>query len=397
MGLTFPQARRRVGRAWFAIYNRRVNRPLLGGLSPRAFLARYWQRRPLLVRNALPGFRPPAGRALLERLSARDDVESRLVLQRPAGWRVEHGPFTRARLARLPRADWTLLVSGLNLHLPAADALMRRFAFLPQARLDDVMVSLAAPGGGVGPHADAYDVFLLQGTGRRVWRIARPQAFAEMPDAPLKLIEGFEPEEEYLLEPGDLLYLPPGWGHEGVALEACTTYSIGFRAPGGAELCTAFLDWLQARGFADRRYRDPGIAPATRSAQLPKAMIAHARGALAAIRWTPREAAQFLGMTLSTPKPLVAFTQRRPPPAAAFARRLARSIVVLDARSQLLHDGATFYVNGECLRPAARARAALARLADARRAPGSALARAGLATLLREWYGHGWISLVPAR
>ncbi|HEY5636793.1 MAG TPA: cupin domain-containing protein [Burkholderiales bacterium] len=374
-----------------------MNRSLLGGLSPRAFLARHWQQRPLLVRNALPDFRPPAGRALLERLSARDDVESRLVLRRKAGWQVEHGPFTRARLARLPRADWTLLVSGLNLHLPAADALLRRFAFLPQARLDDVMVSLAAPGGGVGPHADAYDVFLLQGTGRRVWRIARPQAFAEVPDAPLKLIDGFEPEEEYLLEPGDLLYLPPGWGHDGVALDTCTTWSIGFRAPGGAELCTGFLDWLQARGFADRCYRDPGIAPTTRSAQLPKSMIAHARRSLSAIRWTPREAAQFLGMTLSTPKPLVVFTQHRMPAAAAFARRLARSAVVLDARSQLLHDGATFYVNGESLRPPARARAALARLADARRAPGPALARAGLAALLREWYGHGWISLVPAR
>lgn len=397
MELTILQAPPRRCRIGFAAYNRGVNRALLGGLTPRTFLARHWQRRPLLVRGALPGFRPPAGRALLERLSRRDEVESRLVLRRPAGWQVEHGPFTRARLARLPRADWSLLVSGLNLHLPAADALLRRFAFLPQARLDDVMVSLAAPGGGVGPHADAYDVFLIQGTGRRIWRIARPQAFAEIPDAPLKLIDGFEPEEEYLVEPGDLLYLPPGWGHEGVALEACTTYSIGFRAPGGAELCTAFLDWLQARGFADRRYHDPGIAPAARSAQLPKSMIAHARRALAAIRWTPREAAAFLGMTLTTPKPLVAFTQRRAPPAAAFARRLARCAVVLDARSQLLHDGATFFLNGECLRPPARARSALARLADARRAAGAPLARAGLAPLLREWYGHGWISLVPAR
>jgi len=380
-----------------APYNRPVTRTLLGWLSPRAFLARHWQRRPLLVRGALPAFRNPVGRATLERLATRDDVESRLVLQQRARWRLEHGPFPRHRFTRLPGSHWTLLLSGLNHHVPAAEALLRRFAFLPQARLDDVMVSHAAPGGGVGPHVDAYDVFLIQGAGRRVWRIARPQAFAEVADAPLKRIDGFIPDEEYLVEPGDLLYLPPGWGHEGVALDACTTYSVGFRAPGGVELCTAFLDWLHERGFADRLYRDRGIAPTTQAARLPDTLITHARKSLAAIRWTPREAAQFLGRTLTTPKPLIVFTSRRLPSATVFAQRLARGRVVLNPRTQLLYAGTRFYINGETCAPPARARSALARLADARHAPGTALARAGLASLLREWYGHGWLSIMLAK
>src|SRR5262249_39683694 len=155
-----------------------------------------------------------------------------------------------------PGADWTLLVNGVNHHAAAAERLLRRFAFLSQARLDDVMVSYAAPGGGVGPHVDSYDVFLVQGAGRRLSRIEPPREFPLVEGAPLKLIEGFAPEDEYLLEPGDLLYLPPGWGHDGIALDECFTCSVGFRAPRGAELGAAFLDYLHERGMPDAQYRD---------------------------------------------------------------------------------------------------------------------------------------------
>ncbi len=224
---------------------------LLGGQTPHAFMRAHWQKRPLLVRRALPGFRGVIARRALERLAARDDVESRLIECSRNRWRVTHGPLTRTRLARAGSTDWTLLVQGLNLHLEAADRLLRRFAFLPQARLDDVMVSYAAPGGGVGPHADSYDVFLLQGEGRRVWRLARPRDWVFAADAPLKLIEDFRADDEYLLEPGDMLYLPPGWGHEGVALEPCFTYSIGFRAPQGAELAAAGVQATAVVGDLD--------------------------------------------------------------------------------------------------------------------------------------------------
>jgi len=215
---------------------------LLGGLSPKEFLQRHWQKRPLLVRRALPGFRGVIAKRPLFALASSDEVESRLVERRGAHWRVTHGPISQDRFKQTRARDWTLLVNGVNQHAAPAEQLLRRFAFLPQARLDDVMVSYAAPGGGVGPHVDSYDVFLVQGAGRRLWRIERARRFSLVERAPLKLIEDFSPQEEYLLEPGDLLYLPPGWGHDGIALGECFTCSVGFRAPRGAELGAAFLD-----------------------------------------------------------------------------------------------------------------------------------------------------------
>jgi 50S ribosomal protein L16 3-hydroxylase len=191
-------------------------------------------------------------------LAARSDIESRLVERRGNKWQVTHGPLSQSRLRRAGARNWTLLVNGVNYYSARAEALLRRFSFIPQARLDDVMVSYAAPGGGVGPHFDSYDVFLVQAAGRRLWRLARPQHFALVPDAPLSLIDGFRAQEEYLLEPGDMLYLPPGWGHDGVALDAYFTCSIDFRAPAGAELAVGFLDYLHERGLPVPATATPG-------------------------------------------------------------------------------------------------------------------------------------------
>jgi len=375
-------------------YNPAVRKLVLGGLSPQRFLARHWQRRPLLVRGALPEFRDLLDRKGLARLVARDDVESRLVEHRHGRWAVTHGPLTRARLRRAGPVDWTVLVSGLNLHLPAAERLLRRFDFVPQARLDDLMLSVAAPGGGVGPHEDAYDVFLLQGSGRRRWRLCRPRRFRFVRGAPLRLIENFAADEELLAEPGDLLYLPPGWGHDGVALEPCTTYSIGFRAPPGKALGAAFLDWLHARGLPGGRYRDPGLRLSRHPARVPRAMLDFAADRLARIRWTRRDVARFLGEYLSTPKPQTVFDPpRRALGRAAFDARLRRAAVVLDARTQLLALGTTLFVNGEPLDlPAPRRRVLLA-LADARRLEGARLARVALGDLLYVWYRQGYLHL----
>ncbi|MDH4094593.1 MAG: cupin domain-containing protein [Betaproteobacteria bacterium] len=355
---------------------------LLGGLSARQFLRRYWQKRPLLVRGALPGFRGVASRAQLAALAGRPDVESRLVRRRGGRWHVVHGPLECTGLAR----NATLLVSGVNLHRAAADALLRRFHFLPQARLDDVMVSWAGTGGGVGPHVDSYDVFLVQGAGRRVWRLQRPRAWRMVEGAPLRLIADFAPDEEFLVEPGDVLYVPPGWGHDGVALEECQTCSVGLRAPLGEELAAAFLDFLHERGLPRARYRDPGLRPARHSAQIPAAMFAHAAGVLARIRWTRRDVGEFLGRYLTTPKPhVVFFPPRRPLPRAAFARRLRRAPVALDRRSLMLYRGAQVYLNGEALvaRPALRA------LADRR----SARLPSSLAETAYGWYLSGYLHL----
>ena len=314
----------------------------LGGLSPRAFLRRYWQKRQLLVRRALHGFRGAIGKSALFSLAARRDVESRLVKRRGNDWRVGSGPFSRSSLEETGARNWTLLVNGVNHHAAAAERLLRRFAFLPQARLDDVMVSYAAPGGGVGPHFDSYDVFLVQGAGRRIWRLSRKGAFSCEPQAPLRLIRDFVPDEEYLLEPGDLLYLPPGWGHDGVALDECFTCSVGFRAPRGAELAAAFLDYLHERGFADAQYRDPDLRASVGGARIDPRMVSFAARQLGKVQWKRADVEDFLGRYLTLPKPNVVFNSK------AFSR--SRTIE-LHPKTQLLYSGSRFFVNGESFVP----------------------------------------------
>jgi 50S ribosomal protein L16 3-hydroxylase len=213
---------------------------LLGGISPADFMSRYWQRKPLLIRQAIPGIRPALDYAELKRMARRDDVESRLIWREEDEWCMEHGPF--ARLPRAGEPGWTLLVQGVDLHDDATAALMQQFRFIPDARLDDIMISIATDGGGVGPHFDSYDVFLLQAAGRREWRIGRQRDLGLKPDLPLKILERFEPEQSWVLEPGDMLYLPPQVAHDGIAQGDCMTISVGFRAPDRATLARGMLE-----------------------------------------------------------------------------------------------------------------------------------------------------------
>ena len=341
---------------------------LLGGLTPREFLRRHWQKRPLYVRGAVPRFTGVLDEPQLFTLARRDDVESRIVQRKGRRWQTVHGPFAEV-VAK--RRDWTLLVSGVNLHNARADALLRRFSFIPQARLDDVMVSFATRGGGVGPHVDSYDVFLLQGAGRRHWRVW---------GADKKALE-------YLAETGDLLYLPPGWRHDGVALERCFTYSIGFRAPRGAELGAAFLDWLHERGLPDAAYRDPRLEPTSRPAQIPREMIRFAQTIMEKVRSSRADASAVLGRYLTTPKPHVVFRPGRS------QRPLARAAVQLDPKTQLLYSGNRFYLNGECITVGKEDSALLRELADRRQLPGARLARAPLADLVYDWHRAGYVRL----
>jgi 50S ribosomal protein L16 3-hydroxylase len=340
---------------------------LLGGLTPRDFLQRHWQKRPLFVRGALPRFAglwdEKSAASALRALAVRDDVESRIVERRATRWETVHGPFKRISLGN---RNATLLVSGVNLHVAAADRLLRRFHFIPQARLDDVMVSYATPGGGVGPHVDSYDVFLLQGPGRRRWRVGR---------------------NTYMAEPGDMLYVPPGWKHDGVALEACFTYSIGFRAPRGAELGAAFLDWLHERGLRDAVFRDPDRLPVRSPALIPSELVDFTNRVVSRISWSKPDLTRFLGEYLTLPKPHVVFRPGR-------SRRAAgRSRVRLDPKTQLLYRGARFFINGEGVNVPLRAGAALRELADRREASGARLARAGLAELICGWQRLGYLHL----
>ena len=371
---------------------------LLGGRSPAAFLARYWQRRALLVRGAFPQFRELSVFANRERLFAlalRDDVESRLVTRSGSRYMLAQGPFRRADLRRLPPRNWTLLVSGVNLADRDADRLLRRFAFLPWARLDDLMVSIAAPGGGVGPHVDSYDVFLLQAAGRRRWRYGRQRDLALRGNVPLKLLERFAPTRDETLGPGDLLYLPPDYAHDGVAVDTCITCSIGFRAPLWQELAEAFLDHLRDRIALGGRYADPGLRPRSHPGEIDAAMRRQVTTALKRIRIDATEIASFLGCWLTEPKPLVRFD----PPAhlarSAFARRIARNGVALDRRTQMLYDHTTLYVNGEAMALPRIDAASLVELADRRRLAADACNRLAPATLalLHGWHRHGYLEL----
>jgi 50S ribosomal protein L16 3-hydroxylase len=333
-----------------------VNSKLLGGLTPRAFLARHWQKRPLFVRRAIAAPALIDERALTA-LAHRDEVESRIVQRRGHRWSTEHGPFARIKAGKI---NWSILVNGVNHHFAAADELLRCFSFVPQARLDDVMVSYATPGGGVGPHIDSYDVFLIQGSGRRRWRIGR---------------------RIFVAEPGDLIYVPPGLRHDGVALEPCFTYSIGFRAPRGAELGAAFLDWLHERGLRDARYRDPGLRPASQPGRIPPELTTFARKFLATIRWTHADVARFLGEYLTQPKPHVVFR----------SRSAQGAWIRLDAKTQLLYSGKRFFINGEPFSLPVRDRASMRELADRR---GIAARRlASQSRLIREWRRAGWLRL----
>jgi 50S ribosomal protein L16 3-hydroxylase len=367
---------------------------LLGGLSATAFLRRCWQKEALLVRRAVAGFTGPFGAGDLFALARRDDVESRLVVREGARWTLRQGPFRRADLKALPESNWTLLVQGANLVSPDGDALLRRFAFLPYARLDDLMVSYAAPGGGVGPHVDSYDVFLLQGFGRRRWRYGRQDDLALKPGLPLKILRRFTPKRSAVLEPGDMLYLPPHCAHDGVALDACTTYSIGFRAASVTELAVAFLDFLRDEIELPGRYTDPDLAPVREPAEIGGPMRQRCERMLRRIRWDRTTIARFVGCWLSEPKPNVFFDPPHAPlPRTSFRVRAARQGLRLDIRTQLLYDPTHLFINGTSVPWPASGGEALKRLANARalspRAAGTMPSSAS--TILYDWYLHGYL------
>ena len=323
-----------------------VSTDALGGRSQAAFLRRYWHKQALLVRGAKPRFTGWLSQRDLVALACRDDVESRLVIHDSRRWSLAQGPFRRGDFSGLPERDWTLLVHGVNLVDDAGDALLREFSFIPYARLDDLMVSYAAPGGGVGPHYDSYDVFLLQGFGRRRWRYGRQRDLALKPGLALKILARFTPQHDAVLAPGDMLYLPPSSAHDGSAVDACTTYSIGFRAGNFTELAQGLLDHLRDRIAIEGRYADPDLTPSTHPARIDPRMQRRIARTLARMRFTPTMIAEFLGSHLTEPKPHVAFTRRKAPAIGRFAKAIASHGVRLDRKTQLLYDAHRFYLNG---------------------------------------------------
>jgi 50S ribosomal protein L16 3-hydroxylase len=384
---------------------------LLGGRTPAEFMRRYWQRKPLLIRAAIPDFKPPVSIAAVKRLARRDDVESRLIWRENGEWQMEHGPF--ARLPKAGEPDWTLLAQGVDLHDDAAAELMHRFRFVPDARLDDVMISIASDGGGVGPHFDSYDVFLLQAAGTREWRIGRQRDLSLRPDLPLKILEHFEPEETYVLEPGDMLYLPPQVAHDGIAIGGdCMTISIGFRAPDRATLARGMLeaaaDQVMARAglpagpYADPPlpgprlaglYRDPGQPAVERPAALPDPLVAAALDAVATLRFDEALASRFLGCWLTEPPAAAVFDAAPDDVIDLRDTWPAAGRLVLDRRTRMLYRGRQLFINGETA--AIAATAFLQRLADARALdcadPRCARLGESEREALAQWLEDGWI------
>ncbi len=372
----------------------RASLTLLGGLTPRQFLRDHWQKKPLLVRGAIPGFRGIVARAEIFTLARKAQAQSRLISQRRGKWQLDHGPFSKTQLQQLPRSNWTLLIQDLNHFIDAGVTLLRQFSFIPYARLDDLMVSYAAPGGGVGPHFDSYDVFLLQGEGTRRWRISQQKELSLIPDLPLKILHSFRPEQEWQLHPGDMLYLPPGYAHEGVAITDCATYSIGFRAPSAQELAFNFLNHAQDELALDGMYADPDLKAQRHPAEIGSAMVKKTAQIIRRLSWTKSDYVLFLGKYLTEPKSHVFFV----PPADPieienFRRSVLRHGAVLDRKSRLLTHDAWAFMNGDRISIPPQSSALLRELSDSWMIqPRSRIDRKSLA-LLYAWYCDGYLQL----
>jgi 50S ribosomal protein L16 3-hydroxylase len=360
--------------------------PLLGGLTPQQFMRRHWQKKPLLIRQAIPGFEPLLGRAALFELASQEAVESRVIEHQAKGWKLRHGPFARKALPPVSRPAWTLLVQSVDTHVQSAHELLQRFRFVPDARLDDLMISWASQGGGVGPHYDSYDVFLLQASGQRRWRIGRQKDLSLQPNVPLKILSHFEPEEEFVLNPGDMLYLPPKWAHDGIAETAdCMTYSVGFRVPQRGGLAGELVQRMAEAWEDETLYRDPKQAATNQPGAIPEALIDFSVDGLQRLLADRQSLACALGEVMTEPKPRVWFEE----PTQAWSV----GAVVLDRRTRMMHDRHHVFINGESFLAGGADARLMRELADRRSLSFQQVAKASndAQALMAQWFESGWI------
>ncbi len=397
---------------------------LLGNLTPTQFMRRHWQKKPLVVRQAITAGLPVMSRAALFRLAALEDVESRLITQQqrsaksagaaspaPLGaqWAMQSGPFPARSLPPLSLPAWTLLVQGVDLHDGLVHELLQQFRFIPDARLDDVMISFATPEGGVGPHFDSYDVFLLQTSGRRRWRISCQKDLRLQEGVPLKILQNFQADQEFVLEAGDMLYLPPRYAHDGVAVALnddgtpssdCITCSIGFRAPAKAELAAELLHRMADFDLQEDHdeevggksvlhlYKDPDQSATTTPAELPASLKNFAHQAVLEALKNPLALACVLGEYLTEPKPSVWFEESGQSMAWSEPTWLQ-----LDVRTRMMYDAQYVFINGESHRARGADAKLMWRLADNRALTPKELKRASpdAISLLTDWAAAGWI------
>ena len=314
-------------------------RTLLGGLTPAQFLSQHWQKSPLLIRGALPGFVSPLEPDDLAGLACEEGIEARLVEEHgpDKAWQVSHGPFDEETFSRLPVSGWSLLVQAVDHYVPEVAELLEAFDFIPRWRLDDIMVSYAPPGGSVGAHVDQYDVFLLQASGRRRWQLGgTPGNDARLiPGIDLRILEDFmvEAGQDWVLEPGDMLYLPPGVAHHGISdADDCLTFSIGFRAPSSDEVVTSFADYIGEQLGDSQRYGDADLQPPAAIGELDDQAIARVRALLLDAIDRPEQMAQWFGRAMTQPKYL---DQLVPPESPSDPNDLRAA---LESGSELTHS-----------------------------------------------------------
>ncbi|MEI7843146.1 MAG: cupin domain-containing protein [Gallionellaceae bacterium] len=370
---------------------------LLGGLTVEEFLRDYWQKKPLLIRQAVPGFKGFLNPQQLIELSCLEDAQARLVKNTKEKWTLAHGPFESSKMAKL-RGKWTVLVQGVNHALPEATELLKHFNFIPHARLDDLMVSYAPKGGGVGPHFDPYDVFLLQGLGHRRWQISTQADRSLIPGAPLRILQKFNVEQEWVLEAGDMLYLPPQCGHNGIAEDDCMTYSIGFRTPAYQELAEQFLVYLQDRIVVEGTYADPDLQAQSHPSEISESMLQKVSMAIRAVQWDDEDVANFLGSYLSEPKPHIYFEAKHKPLAATkFLQALQTRGASLHLKTQMLCYDKTVFMNGDSYQVGKKSYAILRELADSRNLSPAVKLTSESEQLLYEFYLDGYLDLSPSK
>ena len=269
------------------------------------FLRNNWQNKPILIRNAWRSWSNPLEPDELAGLACEEGIESRLVIRLADGWILEHGPLPAERFGEVGNQPWTLLVQSVDHHVPAVAALLEPLRFIPNWRVDDVMVSYAVDGGGVGAHFDQYDVFLVQGLGARRWQIGErcDEATELLPHDDLRLLAKFEPTDEWILEPGDMLYVPPGFAHNGIAVgDDCMTYSIGFRAPSRGELIAGWAQSVVAELEDDDRYADPDLALQDNPGEISAEALAQMQAMVAERLLDPEGFSQWFGEYCTAPK-----------------------------------------------------------------------------------------------
>ncbi len=282
-----------------------MNHLPLGNTDLNTFLSRYWQKQPLLIRNAIPAIKSPLSAEQLAGLACKETVESRLIIKTQDAWLLRHGPFNCDDFTSLPNTNWTLLVQAVDHYIPEAAELLEQFNFIPRWRIDDLMMSYASDGGGVGPHYDHYDVFLVQTQGQRQWEVGGhyDDNSALRSDMPLKILRDFQAEQSWLLNPGDILYMPPGVGHNGVARGSdCITCSVGFRAASHNELLREYTDYISDKLSESLRYCDPDLTQQQNTGEISAQVLTKVRRILSHYLQDQDSIADWFARYVTTPK-----------------------------------------------------------------------------------------------